>query len=169
MTTLYWCLFIVPMCLASIHEIRQYRRRPRKSVDWPKVYEMEMQVWGQTFEHMGAPPSRIDDDGYFHTRRSFPMENIETLAAAQRTINERRRKAGLPRERPVKGIPETPRYNPFDNPSQPFESRAVRRLHDMRAMREEMPCLCDDDRCFNLFGTLVNCPKHDPTPIETKR
>lgn len=145
-----WPIFIgiVPFAiLFCILHVWAFSDHDKHRIDWPKVYEMELEVWGQTFEHMGAPP---------YEERRFPIANIETLAAAQlamgqRTINEQRQ------------------YNPFENPAKPFESRAVRRLHDMQAMLKEMPCLCDDDKCFNLFGTLVNCPVHDPTPIETVR
>lgn len=58
-----------------------YRRRHR--VDWPHVYEMEREVYGHTFDHAGAPEApKPSSDGYYHTRRSVPYQNIEKASAS---------------------------------------------------------------------------------------
>lgn len=32
--------------------------RERLRIDWERVYAIERDIWGQTFEHAGAPPQR---------------------------------------------------------------------------------------------------------------
>jgi hypothetical protein len=43
------------LCAAAEQESR---RAPRKRIDWVAVYQMECEVYGHTFTHIGAPEPR---------------------------------------------------------------------------------------------------------------
>lgn len=82
------CLVGPPAATFLLLGLRARRAQREPRIDWPKVYANELEVWGQMFEHAGAPP--------YQPPKRFPMQNVETLVAAHKSINAKRREAGLP-------------------------------------------------------------------------
>lgn len=67
---------VIDMARMVLRPSRPVGTRPR--VDWEKVYRLEVENFGRTYEHAGAPPDRgevIEIDGIEHrrTRRSYPL------------------------------------------------------------------------------------------------
>ena len=58
------------------------RRAPTPTVYWPYVYEMERDIYGHTFNHIGAPP----DDIWMTTVRSGTRSPNEARLLANETV-----------------------------------------------------------------------------------
>lgn len=51
--------------------------------DWQGVYEMERELWGRTFDHLGAPPPASRRTLTFMSP-PISYENVETRAIRER-------------------------------------------------------------------------------------
>lgn len=94
----FWLIFLgIFLATEAFHLICVCLERPapkRRTVDWEHVYAIEREVWGQTFEHAGAPAPK--PRGYYSVfGQLMPIEDGETLAQAKERLSQ---------------------YNPFSNP-----------------------------------------------------
>lgn len=54
MTNWFWVLWLSGFLLLECARF-VFRRQAVRQVDWQHIYEMECEVWGEIFPHLGAP------------------------------------------------------------------------------------------------------------------